>query len=228
VEHLIGDFTPFTEVLIKKNGADWNTYVSDSEGYISFIYNEGFSTVTFEAQAGSEMPQGNYTILKPGWNLISVPFIQEEQDLTSVLDSIEGWYDEVQWYDTSDAEDPWKHSKTDKPFGNDLSQLNETMGFWVHITKPGGIIFEYNGTEPALSQQITLYKGWNLVGYPSLMSHGRTDGMNNLNFGADVNDIQWYDASTSTWNTMGENDHFKKGVGYWIYASDNTVWDVPL
>jgi parallel beta-helix repeat protein len=41
----------------------------------------------------------NYTILKEGWNLISIPLIQVEQNLTRVLGSIDESYDAVQWYD---------------------------------------------------------------------------------------------------------------------------------
>jgi hypothetical protein len=228
VDHTVGDFPPFTEILVKLDGVDWNTYVSDSEGYISFTYDEGLTTNTFEALTGSELPQGNYTILKPGWNLISVPKIQTEQDITSVLDSIDGLYDAVQWYDVTDNVDPWKHYKVGKGFGNDLSELNETMGFWIHITEPEGTIFHYNGTPPTGSQGIALYPGWNLVGYPSLTSYNRTDGLNNLGFGAEVNAIQWYDASNGTWHSMDVDDYFKKGIGYWIHSKVEAIWNVPL
>jgi parallel beta-helix repeat protein len=228
LDHTIGDFPAYTEILIKKDGVDWNTYVSDSEGYISFNYDEGITTITFEALAGSFVPPENCTILKQGWNLISVPMLQTEQDIICVLDSIDGWYDAIQWYDASDAADNWKHYKVGKPFGNDLSELNETMGFWVHITKPGGIVFIYNGTQPTLSQQIMLYKGWNLVGYPSLTSYNRSEGLNNLAFDSEVDAIWTYNTEIQTWKEMGEGDSFAIGRGYWVHTKDNAVWDVPL
>jgi parallel beta-helix repeat protein len=228
VEHTIGDFPPYTEILIKKNGVDWNTYVSDPKGYISFIYDEGFSTVTFEAQAGSYIPPENCTTLKHGWNLISIPLIQVDQDLTKVLESIDGWYDVVQWYDRSDAACPWKHYKTGKPFGNDLSELNETMGIWIHITQPGDTIFVYNGSQPTISQQITLQPGWNLVGYPSLTGYNRTEGLNNLTFGDQVDAIWSWDAAGQMWDEMGESDHFIIGRGYYIHTKTKCEWEVPL
>jgi hypothetical protein len=228
VNHTIGDFPSYTEIFIKKDGVDWNTYVSDSEGYISFTYDEGITTITFEAQAGSDLPQENYTILKPGWNLISVPRIQVDQDITCVLDPIYGLYDAVQWLDASDTIDPWKHNKVGKPFGNDLFEVNETMGFWIHITQPGGVIFEYNGNPPTENQGMILYSGWNLVGYPSLTSYNRTEGLNNITFQDDVDFIQWYDASTQTWYSMDEDDYFKKGVGYCIHSTKGCIWEVPL
>jgi hypothetical protein len=154
--------------------------------------------------------------------------IQEEQNLTKVLEMIDGYYDAVKWYDASDTEDPWKSYVVGKPFGNDLFHLNETMGFWIHITKPGDTIFLYNGTEPAVNQTIHLYSGWNMVGYPSETSYNRTDGLNNLTFGIEVDAIQWYDAATQIWHDLGENDYFVPCRGYWIHATTECEWEVPL
>lgn len=173
-------------------------------------------------------PLENYTVLRQGWNLVSIPLIQEERNLTRVLGSIEGWYDAVQWYDPLDMDDHWKHKKIGKPYGNDLSELNETMGFWIHITQPGDTIFVYNGTEPSVNQQITLYPGWNQVGYPSKTVYNRTDGLNTVNFGTEVDIVQWYDAGTQTWHEMGPDDYFVHTRGYWIHAISECVWEVPL
>ncbi|UCG70691.1 MAG: right-handed parallel beta-helix repeat-containing protein, partial [Thermoplasmata archaeon] len=153
-------------------------------------------------------PLENYTILKPGWNLISLPLIQEEQNLTKVLKMIDGWYDAVQRFDVTDTSYPWKHYKVGKPFGNNLFELNETMGFWIHITQPGDTIFVYNGTQPTSNQTITLHPGWNMVGYPSLRSYNRTVGLNNLTFGNHVDAIWTYNAATQKWKELGPSDNF--------------------
>jgi parallel beta-helix repeat protein len=173
-------------------------------------------------------PTEEFLILKQGWNLISIPLIQEEQDLKKVLVSIDGLYDAVQWYDLTDKNDPWKHHKVGKPFGNDFTQINESMGFWIHITQPGDTIFYINGTRIFQNQTITLYEGWNLVGYPSRTSYNRTDGLNNLTFGKEVDLIQWFDPSTKTWHDMDEDDYFVIGRGYWIHAKTECEWEVPL
>jgi parallel beta-helix repeat protein len=173
-------------------------------------------------------PYKNYYILKQGWNLISIPLIQEEQNLTRVLGTIEGWYDAVQWYNVEDNDDPWKHHKVSKPFGNDLLHLNETMSFWIHIIQPGDTIFLYNGTQPASNQTIQLHPGWNMVGYPSLSNHNRTVGLNNLTFDTHVDCIQWYDSATKTWHFMGPDDSFVPGRGYWLHSKVEAEWEVPL
>jgi parallel beta-helix repeat protein len=170
----------------------------------------------------------NFTILKPGWNLISIPLIQNDQNLTKVLEMIDGWYDEVRWYDKNDMNDPWKNYIAGKPFGNDLSQISEKKGFWIHITNPGDSIFLYNGSLPATNQTIQLIKGWNLVGFPSLASYNRSLGLNNLQFGIDVDAIQWFGASTRTWHFLEEGDLFVPGRGYWMHSLVDAVWDVPL
>ncbi len=173
-------------------------------------------------------PFENYSILKQGWNLVSTPYIQTDQNLTKVLEMIDGYYDAVQWYDITDKNDLWKHYKVGKPYGNDLSKINETMGFWIHITNPGDTIFLYNGTQPTQNQTIILHPGWNLVGYPSLTSYKRTKGLNNLTFDTHVDSIWTYNATTQKWKGLGPSDYFELGRGYWIHALTKCEWEVPL
>ena len=173
-------------------------------------------------------PTENYIILKRSWNLISIPLIQVEQNLIKVLETVDGYYNAVQCYDITDPNDHWKHQKVGKPYGNDLSKINETMGFWIHITQPGDTIFLYNGTKPTVNQTITLYPGWNLVGYPSLINYNRTKGLNNLTFGTHVDVIWTYYAATQKWKEIGPSDYFEIGRGYWIHAKTKCEWKVPL
>jgi outer membrane protein assembly factor BamB len=173
-------------------------------------------------------PPTNYLTLKEGWNFISLPFIQQEQDLIDVLAPIDTSYDAVQWYDPTDTSDHWKNNKIGKSIGNDLLQLNEKMGFWIHITKSGDTIFEYNGTEPSVDQSISLLPGWNMVGYPSNTSHNRTVGLNNLIFDNQIDAIWSYDSVNQRWDEMGESDNFELGKGYCIHSKVSATWIVPL
>ena len=167
--------------------------------------------------------------LSKGWNLISIPYIQSNTNLGTVLNSIDGSYDAVQWYNATDANDQWKHYQISKPSNlNDLDDIDHTMGFWVHITQPGETIFMFNGVQPIQNQTITLYPGWNHVGYPSLTSYNRTDGLNNVEFGTDVDAIQWYDAANKTWHFINQDDTFVPGRGYWVHSEIETSWVVPL
>jgi outer membrane protein assembly factor BamB len=173
-------------------------------------------------------PAENYTVLKEGWNLISVPWVQSDGSLTSVLDSLSGKYNAVQRYETWDMNKKWKHYRIGKSFGNDLAELNETMGFWIYVTQPGDTNFVYNGTQPSVNQTIQLYQGWNQVGYPSLTSYNRTVGLNNLTFGTHVDAIQWFNATTKTWHFVNQDDYFVPGRGYWFHSLVEMEWEVPL
>ncbi len=174
-------------------------------------------------------PFGNHILLYQAWNLVSIPFIQSDVNLDSVLSSITGSYDAAQWYNVSDYSNPWKNHHISKPSNlNDLGIISHTMGFWIHITEPRGILFEYLGTQPASNQTIPLYPGWNQVGYPSLTSYNRTEGLNNLTFGTHVDAIWTYNAATQKWKELGPSDYFEIGRGYWVHAKVKCEWEVPL
>jgi parallel beta-helix repeat protein len=167
--------------------------------------------------------------LEFGWNLISIPLIQSDTNLGSVLSSISGSYDAVQNYEASDPQDPWKHNHLMKPSQlNDLHDINHTIGFWIHINENLGTIFDYNGTTPTENQTILLSSGWNLVGFPSLREQNRTEGLNNIQFGSEVDVIQWYDATTRTWLFMNQDDSFVPERGYWVHSKIEITWEVPL
>jgi parallel beta-helix repeat protein len=173
-------------------------------------------------------PYEYYLIWKQGWNLVSIPVIQSDENLSEVLEPIDGNYDAVQWYDITDTDDHWKHYKMGKPFGNDLNHLNETMGFWIYITEPGDTYFYYNVMEPVITQEIALHPGWNLVGYPSLSNKPRDTALNNIIFGTDVDAVQTFDAATGFWEVLEPSDEFELGRGYWVHSKVEKVWIVPL
>jgi hypothetical protein len=164
-----------------------------------------------------------------GWNLISIPLGLSNNDLSVVLDSIEDQYDAVQWYNLTDSTDPWKHNHISKPSNwNDLNKVNHTMGLWVHITEPGGATLVVIGDMLISTQNISLYPGWNLVGYPSLSNKNRTDALNNIDFGGDVDAIWTHNATTQTWKEITASDNFEVGRGYWMHSKVTKTWIVPL
>jgi len=167
--------------------------------------------------------------LSEGWNLLSIPFIQSDTNIDTVLSSISGTYDAVQWYNGGDLSDHWKHHHSSKPSNmNDLNNIDHTMGLCIHITQPGGIIFDCSGAQPTVSQEITLYPGWNLVGYPSTVDRNRTDALGNITFDTDVDAVQTYNATIQNWEDLGESDYFVVGNGYWIHSKVTKTWVVPL
>ncbi len=172
---------------------------------------------------------GTLLDLEPGWNLISLPRIQSDINIQTILQSVEGRYDATQWYNNTNTQDHWKHYHVSKPsYMNDLQKLDHKMGFWLHITDPQGTTLVVFGNELAANQSIPFDPGWNLVGYPSLTSYNRTEGLNNLTFGSEVNSIWTYDGATQKWGEIGPSDYFELGKGYWVHAKTNCIWEVPL
>jgi hypothetical protein len=198
----------------------WHVYTSD-------LWNITSPNWTWNFTINTTLNHGIQ--LQEGWNLISIPFIQLDTSLNNVLLSIDGYFDAIQWYNASDSSDSWKHYHDSKPpQWNDLGEINHTMGFWVHIIEPGGVWFEYNGLEPTDNQNITIYPGWNLLSYPSLNCYNRTDALNNIDFGTDVDAIWTFNAKTQIWVKINELDYFETGRGYWIHSKVEIVWNVPL
>jgi hypothetical protein len=198
----------------------WHTYTYDGFNITSPNWVWNFTIDTSQS----------YNIqLSEGWNLISIPFIQTDTDLTSVLNSINGSYNAVQWYDNGDNSDHWKHNHISKPPQmNDLWGIDHKMGIWVHVTQPGGVLLQCSGIIPDENQSISLKTGWNLVGYPSLTNKTRDVALNNLTFNTEIDAIWTYNASSQLWKQIGDLDYFERGRGYWIHVKTDCVWEVPL
>jgi parallel beta-helix repeat protein len=191
-------------------------------GYAQPFMNES-KTVTIVLYNGTLLD------LEPGWNLVSLPRIQSDTNLPTILQSIEGQYDAVQWYDVTDSTDPWKHHHISKLSNlNDLNKINHTKGIWVHVTDPEGTTLVVFGDELATNQNIPLYPGWNHVGYPSKSNKTRDAALNNLFFDTEIDAIWTYNATTQKWNEITASDYFEVGRGYWIHSKVTKIWIIPL
>ncbi|UCG70991.1 MAG: right-handed parallel beta-helix repeat-containing protein [Thermoplasmata archaeon] len=238
------------------NGSYSESYITDMNGYVKWSlmteYIEQKSGKTYitphkivawnDTLVGYSQPimnmsktvtivLGNGTLidLEPGWNLVSLPRIHSDTYLPTILQSIEGRYDAVQWYNITDNNDPWKHNHISKPSNlNDLNEINHTMGLWVHITDPGGTTLVVFGDVLTSTQNISLYPGWNLAGYPSTTDKVRISALNNVLFDTEVDAIWTYNATTQKWKEITASDNFEVGRGYWIHSKVTKTWIVPL
>jgi uncharacterized repeat protein (TIGR01451 family) len=196
--------------------------VVDSENIIyesDEANNRAYKTVSF----GS--PPNPAIHLVQGWNLVSFPYLVSDTDIDVVLSSISGEYDEVQSFDSFDSEDPWKNLYVSKPQGmNDLSDLSNEMGFWIHIPDSNGADLVIDGDAPTLPQNIQLKKGWNLVGFPSSSGQQRNAALNNLEFGVEIDTIQYYDETSSAFSELGVGDSMNPEKGYFFHATQDCEW----
>ncbi len=164
-----------------------------------------------------------------GWNLISIPLLPSDTRILKVLGSIAGDFDCIQYYDATDTKNHWKHNQSSKPsLLNDFDNIDHTIGFWIHITNASGALLQCQGSPLTENQLITLYPGWNLVGYPSQINKNRTEGLNNITFGQDINAIWSFNATIQEWEEMEESDYFEIGRGYWIHSKIEKTWEVAI
>ncbi len=167
--------------------------------------------------------------LEPGWNMVSLPLNQTDTNLGIVLENISWNYDAVQWYDVTDPIDPWKHSHTGKPQSmNDLREVDRFKGLWIHMKNATTLYVNGTAPETGFVNQITFYKGWNFVGYPSLIE--RAPGSSGLPVEVDM--VQWFNASSGLWESWDPGSYssdnlnlLKPGQGLWIhYTGITDVW----
>jgi len=168
--------------------------------------------------------------LAGGWNLLSLTLAPTSTAITQALASIAGHYDQVYAYDATDAADPWKLYDVVRPSSlNDLAQVNERMGLWAHTSAP--LTLTVSGRAP-FSTTIPLVEGWNLVGYPGLVTRPITEALASI--AGKYNLVQTYDAAESRWLTydvsmppfLNDLTEMVPGKGYWLVVTEDCVWTV--
>jgi len=161
-----------------------------------------------------------------GWNLISMPLVQPNSNLPSVLQDRDGdtLWDRAMSYNASDINDRWKQYNAGwSGTLNDLTAVSNRVGVWLNVTNVGDGFLNVTGLLPTTSQ-ITLRAGWNLVGYPTL-STSMTVANALWGTGADI--VEVFDQS-ATYRTkvVGPNYVMKPGEAYWVHCAADSVWTV--
>ncbi len=161
-----------------------------------------------------------------GWNFVSFNLEPDITDLGSILEheeyGISGNYDRVMYYDAS--VDEWlTYVPGRAEHFNNLQTWDHTMGLWIRMTEDDTLTIE--GVVPE-STEITLYPGWNMVGYPSGANRVASDVLPEevtkigvFNRYAPYNIEYIYDLSTVL---------LVQGRAYWVYngAQENVLWEV--
>jgi hypothetical protein len=169
-----------------------------------------------------DFPDPEFNIsLQEGWNLISLPLEQSDESIDQVLSSITGKWDYIRTYDALTG--TWESNSSYMPYQlNDFSALNHKQGFWINITEPGGTILTCSGYDPP-STTISLYAGWNLVGYPSLTN----EIVGNALWGTGADKVMVCDTSEPYHiKDVGPTYLMKPGEGYWVHVPADSTWIV--
>lgn len=175
--------------------------------------------------------------LVPGWNLVSFNIHPTNTNIASVLSSISGNFDLVYAWDATGASaGSGNWLKYDNiPYSPDsLTVLDETMGFWIHMTVADTL--EVVGTVPTTTNVPLLDNagGWNLVAYPSAGNGSLPDILSDHGVGNDFTLVYAYHANETVdpWKLFDRtapifsNDlaQLTPGWGYWIKVSADHTW----
>ncbi len=154
--------------------------------------------------------------LRPGWNLISMPLILADTSVENVLSSISGKWEVVKWYDGLTK--TWKTYRVGSSM-NTFFHIDRTMGFWLHALEFCNLTV--SGEIPA-STSITLYAGWNLVGYSSMTE----ETVSNALWGTGADRVEVYQSESPYIREAESTYVMKPGEGFWVRVSVDSVWVV--
>jgi hypothetical protein len=167
----------------------------------------------------------NFTFDVIGWRLISVMPPRTDSTIGSVLGPIQGMYDQVRTY--NEDTDKWLSYNTIKPMQT-LNTLDSSMAVWIHITAvPATLTLDVN---VSYSTDITLQPGWNLVGYPSVLSDAVTVGQLLNDPTLNIDRIEGFDGTNSPYylKELDPSHYLQPGEGYWMHVSGDwpVIWSV--
>ena len=196
------------------------------------------SNSTADLTITEDAPVVHSIALIEGWNLVSFNVHPANTSPAAVLSSIAGNYDLVYTWDATGAHaGSGNWLKYDNiPYSPDsLTALDETMGFWIHMTAADTL--DVSGTTPTTTN-IPLYigaGGWNLVGYPSSANRSLPGALFDHGVDADFSLIYAYHAGeTDVWKLFDRttpifaNDltQLTPGWGYWVKVNADKTWNV--
>jgi parallel beta-helix repeat protein len=180
--------------------------------YVCAINGTGNSSCSSDQAAKFTCP------LSEGSNLISIPLIQSDETIQTVLQTPS--YDNAWSFDPINQE--WKSYMKSKPYGQSLEHLNHTIGIWVNVTQDSNLTVA--GVVPT-STTIDLQAGWNLVGFPSFDDNYTVA---DLKAAVAVERIEGFDGSAPPYflRAMLDGDFLQAGFGCWIKVESPIVWIV--
>ena len=181
-----------------------------------------FYVVAVDFHSGTPSPNtaGKFTrSLAPGPNLISIPLVQSNESIETVLQTVE--YDKAWFYDSSSQE--WKWHMTYKEYRRGLWNVNHTMGIWVNVTEDSNLTVA--GIVPAQTM-IHLYKGWNLVSFPSFNT---SYTVSNLRAEVGATRVEGFDSIPPYHlRVLGDAEVLQAGSGYWVRVDGDIVWMIDI
>lgn len=173
--------------------------------------------------------------LVTGWNLVSFNLHPVDTTLATVLAGIP--YDLVYAWDATGAHSGsgnWLKADTIPVTTDTLTNLDETRGFWIHVTAPATL--NVIGSKPVDTtiSLLTAAGTWNLVSYAGISDHSLPEAFSTHGAGTDFSLVFAYHAGDTgdPWKIFDRiapgysNDltALSPGWGYWVKVSADHSW----
>ena len=161
---------------------------------------------------------GKYTRdLSPGPQLVSIPLVPSDAGPGTVFQTVA--FDSIRTYDSANKD--WGTHMAYKSYGGDLRSIDASAGYWVNVLADCSLTVA--GIVP-LETQISLQKGWNLVGFPSF----KPSTVSDLKAQIGITRAEGTDpvAIPHHLRVLGDADTLLAGCGYWMKVDAPTQWVV--
>lgn len=202
----------------------WSDYVltASSSGLVS-ADSEAFDV------AASDSAISHTFSLNPGWNLVSLPLIPADSDITVLLDSISASIISVWSYDA--ATGTWSSYVPGAP-SNSLTDMVDGQGYWINLDAEEATTLTVNGSlmppgGTTLPPSYAVVEGWNLIGFKSTLPVPADFYLTGTDYRLP---IYWYGLDTY-YSVTAPGSSFQPGLGYWAYfneAGTVTPSEIPV
>ena len=211
-DHVIGDFDGWTQITIRLNGTDWNVYNSNSDGYISFTYDGGYSENQFEAYESIiiDLDWYDFALMRKNGT--------DDQTFSEIADTIYG--DEFYtWYNSTS--DLWESYWVGYGYNEDFIIPQNDSYFVAMGYNPFGLIPPITCAQ-ADAQTIAIPTGWHMTYLRELGTHNLTTIKADM--GGNVVDLYGWDVSANAWTDTGTFE-VNPNEGLYVNSSSSFNWD---
>ncbi|UCG69148.1 MAG: PKD domain-containing protein [Thermoplasmata archaeon] len=200
---------------------EWTDFDAGDGDINSYFYVVRANDTSNDEEQNNDRVGKFASYLEEGWNLISVPFIQNDITMEVVLQTLEGNYWAVQGYHAGKSR-PWLNWHRDKPnYFNDVIEVNHEDGYYVYMLAADYLV---TAGKVASQEQITLKSGWNLVGYPILTEKTRDVALSSIS--GNYNMVERFDTTLDKEVRLKSGDLMEPGLAYWIHATNDCTWTI--
>jgi len=188
--------------------------ISGGDGYQYHVASYDGSSLLDHVQTVLFVPKVlSFSIpLDLGWNLISLPLVSENNQVSQIIDDVSGAIESVWGYENG----VWYVYDPLNPGFSDLEIMGTGHGYWVKTTQEG-LSIQIQGQMSPLSFSLT--NGWNLIGFSYLQSVPVEEALAGIK--VEVESVWGYKGGV--WYVydpqnpgLSDLEEVEPGMGYWI------------